>query len=230
MKKAVIPFLSLLALIVSTVCRAQEASAQPKAGFQGASPDQPQIEEVIVSVRGLYGDWKMVLPEWPGFDKPLAGDFCNFKKRDEGVAIICADDFLQEIPEVALDGHKLRMRWGGALNHTIYDAVRDENGTFKGEIIQAQMGIIIHRFKANMERVSGPAMEAPQESLRALTKYFVERADPHARFVVKYYGKILEQKGGVQSFPDIFKVLNGAEHWCLVRAEGPANVRCRDIP
>ena len=89
-----------------------------------------------MSVSGLYGDWKMVLQDWPGLNKPVTGDFCNFKKRDDGVAIICADDFLQKIPEVALDGHKLRMRWGGALNHTIYDAVRDENGTFDGEIIQ----------------------------------------------------------------------------------------------
>lgn len=55
MKKAVIPFLSVLALIVSAVCRAQEASAQPKRGFQGASSNQPQIEQVIcVGQRTLW--------------------------------------------------------------------------------------------------------------------------------------------------------------------------------
>lgn len=81
-----------------------------------------------------------------------------------------------------------------------------------------------------MERVSAPTMEAPQDSLRVLTNYFAKRADPNAGFTAKYYGKILEQKGEVRTFPDVFNVSNDAEHWCLVRAEGPADVRCRDIP
>src|SRR5580658_3326073 len=145
MKKEAILSLCAIALMASTVCRAQEPPAAPKpvstttdAGekkpdTQGApSGSQAPMEEVSVSTAGLYGDWEMVLPEWPGFDKPVIGDFCSFKKRDAGVSIICADDFLQEIPEVAFDGDELNLRWGGALTHTIYDAVWEGNGTYNG--------------------------------------------------------------------------------------------------
>jgi len=80
MKEAAIPFLCAMTLIVSAICRAQEPPAGPKPGAHGA-PSQPQMEEVIVSVSGLYGDWKMVLPEWPGFDKPVTDDFLQrFRK------------------------------------------------------------------------------------------------------------------------------------------------------
>src|SRR5689334_8511617 len=106
MKNVAIPCLSAMALMVSAVCRAQEPSTLPKPGSLGAAPGQPQVEEVIVSVSGLYGDWKMVLPEWPGFNKPVTGDFCNFKKHGDGVSIGCADDFLQQVPDVTLNGDK----------------------------------------------------------------------------------------------------------------------------
>src|SRR5262249_33714957 len=159
-----------------------------------------------------------------------------------------ADDFLQEIPDVTLDGDKLRMRWGGAFTHTIYDAVREGNGTFDGEIVQASMGLVSHRIKARMERVTEPpAQDVPRDSLAALNAYFDDlasrsvrgkyfeddvytamkkavatRAYPHAGFSAKYYGRILEQKGGQEpTFPDVFKVSNAqsTEQWCLVRVD-----------
>ncbi len=260
MKKVAILSLSFTAL--GAACYAQPSPAQPKlvsATTNAPSSLHTPVEEVIVSTTGLYGDWKMVLPEYPGFDKPVIGDFCNFKKLGEDVSIICADGFLQEVPEVTFNGDKLRLRWGGAFNHTIYDAVWEGNGTFDGEMIQAQMGIVSHRFKAKMERVSDqPAKDAPQPSLAVLNNYFddlasrsirekyyedgvyrsmkkavAKRAYSHVEFTVKYFGKILEDKGHGATFPDVFKVSNGekAEQWCLVRvdAEGLADVRCSDI-
>lgn len=261
----------LIGLIGGVVCYAQEPPAKPtpvssttndgtkKADTQNAASVPAPGEEVIVSRTGLYGDWKMVLPEWPGFDKPIIGDFCNFKKLGEDVSVICADGFLQEIPEVTFNADKMRLRWGGAFNHTIYDAVWEGNGTFSGEMIQAQMGLVAHRFKAKMERVSAqPIEDAPQKSLAVLNNYFddlasksirekfyedsvyrsmkkavAKRAYPHIGFTVKYFGKILEDKGHGATYPDVFKVSNGGktEQWCLVRvdAEGLADVRCSDI-
>lgn len=206
------------------------------------------MEEVIVSTTGLYGDWRMVLPEWPGLAKTVTGDYCNFKKRDDGISIICADDFLQQVPQVTLDGDRLRMRWGGAFTHTLYDAVWEGNGTFDGAIVQASMGLVSHRFRAKMERVTEqPAKNVPQDSLRALNNYFDDLASrsirekyykedvytamkkaaakhgyPHAGFAVKYFGRILEEKAGhAPTFPDVFKVSNAenAERWCLVRID-----------
>lgn len=170
-------------------------------------------------------------------DKPVDGDFCSFKKHDDGIAISCADDFLQEIPEVTLDGDKLRMRWGGAFTHTVYDAVREPDGSFDGEIVQASMGMVSHRIKATMERVpEEPAADAPPLSLAALANHFDDpkRATPHT-LSETYFGRILEQKGDHEpTFPDVFKVsiTESAEQWCLVRADGagPPDVRCRDIP
>ena len=222
-----------LALMAGAVCFAQESLADSAP----VSAVQTPVEQVVVSIAGLYGDWRMVLPEWPGFDKPVTGDFCDFKKRDDGVAIVCADDFLQDVPDVTLDGDKLKMRWGGAFTHTIYDAVRENDGSFDGEIVQASMGLVSHRIKAKMERVpEQPTSDAPQLSLAALNNHFDDpkRAAPHA-FSEKYFGRILEQKGDHEpTFPDVFKVrvAGSAEQWCLVRADagGPADVRCRDIP
>jgi hypothetical protein len=226
---------------------------------QDATNRPAPVEVVIVSAAGLYGDWKMVLPEFPGFDKPVIGDFCNFKKLGEDVSIICADGFLQDVPEVTFNADKMRLRWGGAFNHTVYDAVWKANGTFDGEIIQAQMGMVSHRFKAKMEHVSAqPAKDAPQQSLAVLNNYFddlasksirekyyedgvyqsmkkavAKRAYPHVEFTLNYFGKLLEDKGHGATYPDVFKVSNGekTEQWCLVRvdAEGLADVRCSDI-
>ena len=224
--------MSALALLAGAVCHAQE----------------PPVEEVVVSTEGLYGDWKMVLPEWPGIDHPVVGDFCDFKKHGDGVAIVCADDFLQDIPEVTLKDDKLRLRWGGALTHTIYDAVWQGNGTFAGEIIQAQIGIVEQRFKANMVRVSNqPGGDAPPASLAVLNTYFddltsgsihekyyegdvvkamkaaiAKGAYAHAGFSANYFGKIVEQKGnGPALLLDVFKVSNAAnaEQWCMVRVD-----------
>jgi len=220
--------------MIALACSVQGAIAQSKP--TAASDTQAQPEDIIVTTAGLYGDWKMVLPDWPGADKPVTGDFCNFKERGDGVAIICADDFLQEVPDVTLDDNKLRMRWGGALTHTIYDAVWEGSGTFDGEIVQAQMGLVAHRFKAQMQRVSEqPSGDAPQSSVTALNNYLAKRGGTLAGSTAKYYGRILEQRGDREpTFPDVFKVSNagGAEQWCLVRvnADGPADVRCRDIP
>ncbi|HXL98379.1 MAG TPA: hypothetical protein VN932_00500 [Rhizomicrobium sp.] len=261
MKREAIHSLSAIALMVGSVCYAQEALAEPKTdsaaaaegkekpAAKGAVSDvQTPIEEVIVSTTGLYGDWKMVLPEWPGLAEPVTGDFCNFKQRGDGVSIICADDFLQEVPEVTLDDNKLSMRWGGAFTHTTYDAVWEGNGTFDGEIVQASMGLTSHRFKAKMERVSEqPAKDVPQDSLTVLNNYFDDLASksvreryyedgvyrsmkkavamhayPHVGFALKYFGKILEEKAGhAPTFPDVFKVSNAesAEQWCLVRVD-----------
>jgi hypothetical protein len=242
MKNVSIRIFTALVLMAAPACRAQEP-----------------VEQVIVTTSGLYGDWKMVLPEWPGIDKPVTGDFCHFRKHDDGVAISCADDFLQEIPEVTLDGMHLRMRWGGAFNHTIYDAVWDGHGTFDGEIVQASMGMVGHRFKAKMERVTDqPAPPAPPDSLKVLTAYFADlasrtirekyyeddvatamkkalakAAEPQTGQDLKYYGRILEQKGDhPPTFPDVFKVAGTTEQWCLVRVDekGLADVRCREIP
>ncbi|HEX3652930.1 MAG TPA: hypothetical protein VHU18_08920 [Rhizomicrobium sp.] len=239
--------------MAGAVCCAQQLLADP-------STPQTPTEEVIVSVTGLYGDWKMVLPEWPGLAGPVTGDFCNFKKRGDGVSIVCADDFLQQVPDVTLDGSKLRMRWGGALNHTTYDAVWDGNGTFDGEIVQAQMGLVSHRIKAKMERLpEQSAAVAPQDSAAVVNNYFADLASKsmrekyyeddvyasmkkamaapafsHAGFSPRYFGRILDQKGDVRTFPDVFKVSNaeGAAQWCLVRvdAKGLADVHCRAIP
>ena len=259
--------LPLLAFCVAAVhaqgaTPAAEASGANKTDARGMpSVVQTPAEEVIVSASGLYGDWRMVLPEWPGSARPVTGDFCNFRKRDDGVAIVCADDFLQQVPDVTFEGEKLRMRWGGAFAHTIYDAVWDRHGTFSGEIVQASMGLVSHRFKANMERVSEqPSEIVPQAGLTVLNNYFDDlasrsirekyyeddvyrsmkkavatRAWPHAGFTAKYFGEILEQKGGHEpTFPDVFKVSTSgrAEQWCLARvdAENLADVRCRDIP
>ncbi|HXC57376.1 MAG TPA: hypothetical protein VNU97_18900 [Rhizomicrobium sp.] len=261
MKKEAILSLCVMALMAGAVCDAQQPLAEPKPvsattddgkkkpdARSAPSDVQTPSEEVIVSIAGLYGDWRMELPEWPGSDKPVIGDFCSFKKRDDGVSITCADDFLQEIPEVTLDGDKLRMRWGGAFTHTIYDAIWEGNGTFDGEIVQASMGLVSHRFKAKMERASEPpAKDAPQASLAVLNNYFddlasrsirekyyeddvykamkkaaAKRAYPHAGFAMKYFGKILEEKAGhAPTFPDVFKVSNAenAEQWCLVRID-----------
>ena len=238
---------------------AAAADAQPpnpvttpaQASTRTAAPELPPnpTEEVIVSTTGLYGDWKMVLPEWPGLAGPVTGDFCNFKKRGDGVAIVCADDFLQEVPEVTLEGDRLRMRWGGAFTHTIYDAVWEGNRTFDGEIVQASMGLVSHHFKTEMERVSEqPAGDVPQASLTIVNNYFDDLASQsirdryyendvyksmkkavakgawlHAGFTAKYFGRILEQKaGGEPTFPEVFKVSNArnAEQWCLVRVDG----------
>jgi hypothetical protein len=253
--------LFLVALTQGADCCAQAPSAVPKpAAPGGASADPPAVEEVIVSAAGLYGDWKMVLPEWPGFDKPVTGDFCTFKKHDEGVAIVCADDFLQEIPEVTFDGDKLRLRWGGAFRHTIYDAVWQGNGSIDGEIVQASMGVLVRRIRAKMERVTDqPAGVAPQESVAVINNYFTDLAAGSVRenyyeedvfrrmkqtpadraalgtgLTVKYFGRILEDKGHGPTFPDVFKVSNAANaaQWCLVRrdAQGLADVRCTAIP
>jgi hypothetical protein len=261
----------LIGLIGGVACYAQEPAVKPEpllsatddgtknADTQNAASVPAPVETVIVSVAGLYGDWKMVLPEFPRFDKPIIGDFCNLKKLGENVSIICADGFLQEIPEVTFNADKLRLRWGGAFNHTIYDAVLKGNGTFDGEIIQAQMGLVSHRFKARMERVSAqPVEDAPQQSLTVLNNYFddlasksirekyyedsvyrsmkkavAKRAYPHVGFTVEYFGKILEDKGHGATYPDVFKVSNGekTEQWCLVRvdAQGLVDVRCSDI-
>jgi hypothetical protein len=235
--------LSLFAatLALGALCSAQDVWAAP-------SDTQAPMEEVVVSIAGLYGDWRMVLPELPGFAKPVTGDFCNFKKRGDGVSIVCADDFLQDVPDVTLDGDRLRMRWGGALTHTIYDAVRDGNGAFDGEIVQASMGLVSHRFKAKMERVlEPPAADVPQASVAVLNNYFddlasgsirekyyeddvtrtmkkavAKRAYPHAGFTAKYFGRILEEKAGHEpTFPDVFKVSNAGNEaqWCLVRVD-----------
>ncbi|HEX3808391.1 MAG TPA: hypothetical protein VHW02_01730 [Rhizomicrobium sp.] len=225
MRKAATLSLCATALIASAVCHAQ---APPT-----SANTPPPLEEVTVSVGGLYGDWRMVLPEWPGIDKPVTGDFCDFKKRDDGVSISCADGFLDAVPQVTLDGdNHLRMRWGGPLNHTIYDATWMD-GAYEGEIVQAQMGLVAHRIKANMERVpQQQATDAPQSSLTALNDYLAKRS-AQAGFNAKYFGKILEQKGDVRTFPDVFKVSDatGAEQWCLVLADvTPADIRCRNIP
>ena len=243
----------LYGTIVLVFCVGAAAEDAPDAKSLPSSP-----EVVVVSRAGLYGDWKMVLPEFPGFDKPVIGDFCNFKKLGEDVSIVCADGFLQEIPEVTFNADNLRLRWGGALNHTIYDAVLKGDGTFDGEIIQAQMGMVSHRFKAKMERVSAQsAKDAPQQNLAVLNNYFddlasksirekyyedgvyrsmkkavAKRAYPHG-YTLNYFGKLLEDKGQGATYPDVFKVSNGekTEQWCLVRvdAEGLADIRCSDI-
>lgn len=261
--------LSVIGLVVGAACYAQGSYAEPKpvsvpagegekADNQNATHPSTPVEQVIVSKTGLYGDWKMVLPDFPGFDKPVVGDFCNFKKQGDDVSIVCADGFLQDIPEVTFNGDKLRMRWGGALTHIIYDAVWEGNETFDGEIIQAQMGIVNHRFKAKMERVSDqPANAAPPQRLAVLNNYLddlasksirekyyedevyrsmkkavANRAYPRAGIAVKYFGAILEDRGHGATFPDVFKVSNGETgQWCLVRvdAEGLADVRCSEI-
>lgn len=242
MKKGAIHSFSAIALVVGAVCYAQEPLAEPKP--VSGTP----TEEVIVSTTGLYGDWKMVLPEWPGSAEPVTGDFCDIRKRDDGISIVCADGFLQDVPEVTLDGDKLRMRWGGAFNHIIFDAVWEGNGIFDGEIVQASMGLVRHRFKAKMERVAEqPATAVPQNSLAVLNNYFDDlaaksirgkyyendvynamkkavatRTYSHAGFAAKYFGKILEEKAGhAPTFPDVFKVSNAAnaEQWCLVRVD-----------
>lgn len=227
MKKEPIHFLSAIALVVGAVCCAQEPLAQP-----APAPAAAAMEEVVVSVAGLYGDWKMVLPEWPGAGKPVTGDFCNFKKRDDGVSISCADDFLREIPEVTFEGDKLHMRWGGAFDHTIYDAVWSEGG-FDGELVQASMGLEKNRIRARMERVETPATDVPRDALAALNNYFGAKGQ-RAGLTVSYYGKILHQKGDVHTFPDVFKVSNAqnAAQWCLVGADekDAAGVRCHAIP
>lgn len=265
--------LSAIALVLGAACVGQSSLADSRPALaaahdSGKVPEtaaaatavQPAREEVIVSTAGLYGDWRMVLPEWPGSATPVTGDYCRFKKRGNGVSIICADDFLQEVPEVALDDNKLRMRWGGAFKHTIYDAVWEGNGTFDGELTQASMGLITHRFRAKMERVlDAPAKDAPKDSVTVLKTYFDDLASrsihenfyendvyrsmkktanesawPRAGFATKYFGRILEDKGRGATFPDVFKVSSaeGNERWCLVRidAAGLADVRCREIP
>jgi len=64
MKKLAIPFLSATALVMGAVCAAQESLAESKqvsaeADDQVAPSDvQMLAEEVIVSISGLYGDWK----------------------------------------------------------------------------------------------------------------------------------------------------------------------------
>lgn len=271
MRKVAVLFFSLVGLMVGVACYARESRAEPKpassttseaekkADTQDATSVPAPAETVIVSATGLYGDWKMVLPEFPGFDKPVIGDFCNFRKLGEDVSVICADGFLQDVPEVTFNANKMRLRWGGAFNHTIYDAVWEGHETFDGEIIQAQMGLVSHRFKAKMERVSAqPAEDTPQQSLAVLNNYFddlasksirekyyedsvyrstkkavAKRAYPHVGFTVRYFGKILEDKGHGATYPDVFKVSDGekTEQWCLVRvdAEGLADVRCGDI-
>jgi hypothetical protein len=244
----------------STACGAQEPSANPKPEAPAASSGiQPPAEQIIVSAAGLYGDWKMVLPEWPGFDKPVTGDFCTFKKHDAGLSTICADDFLQKIPEATFDGDKLRLRWGGSFNYTIYDAVWEGNGSFDGEISQASMGMVIRRIKAKMERISDPPIaDAPQDTLVILTHYFQDLSaksprenyyedDVYKRMkeseakpapqpgtpAIQYFGRILEDKGHGAIFPDVFKAsyAGNAPQWCLVRldARGLADVRCREI-
>lgn len=257
MKKAATRGLPAAVMMVAAVCFAPAPLAEPLSAAPAAA--QAPVEQVTVSIAGLYGDWKMVLPEWPGMTGPVTGDFCNFRKRDDGVSIVCADDFLQEIPEVALDGDRLRLRWGGAFTHTIYDAIWDGNGTFDGEIVQASMGLVAHRFKAKMERVTEPkAGDAPQASLTVLNAYFDDLASGSVRgkyyedavyramkktvashlyslagFTARYFGKILEEKGHGPTFLDVFKISNAenAEQWCMVRvdADGLADVRCHDI-
>jgi hypothetical protein len=133
-------------------------------------------------------------------------------------------------------------------------------GTFDGEIVQTQMGLVAHRIKANMERVSEQsAKDVPQASADVLNNYFddlasgsvrekyyeddvykamkmaaVKHATPRAGFSAKYFGTILEQKGDVRTFPDVFKVSDAgsADQWCLVRVDADrlADVRCREIP
>lgn len=244
MKKGTIHsrFAMAMALALGAACYTHDARAEPP------SSGQAPMEEVVVSIAGLYGDWKMVLPDWPGIAKPVTGDFCNFRKRDDGVSIVCADDFLQEIADVTFEGDKLRMRWGGALTHTIYEAVREGDGTYDGEIVQASMGLVSHRFKAKMERVSElPGADVPQDSLAVLNNYFddlasrsvrekyyeddvyramkssiAKRTYSHAGFTLKYFGRILEEKAGHEpTFPDVFKVSNAenTEQWCLVRVD-----------
>jgi len=69
------------------------------------------------------------------------------------------------------------------------------------------MGVVIHRFKTNMVSISDPpATVAPQDSLTVLKNYLAKCADPHAGLTVKYFDRILEQKGDVRTFPDVFKV------------------------
>ena len=237
----------------------QEPVVQPKsnsvtadvsekdASAQNSSPDiQMTLEKVTVVSARLYGDWKMVLPKWPGFDTPVIGDFCNFKKHDQTVSIICADGFLQVTPTVTFDENKLTLRWGGSFTNTTYKAVWEETGDFDGEITQASLGIVNRRFKARMERVAAqPVAAASTSSLKVLNNYFDDLAQKSIRekyyeegvynamkkavanrayskpaFTAKYFGQLLHQDGrNAASFPDVFKVSNAenAEQWCLVR-------------
>ena len=85
------------------------------------------------------------------------------------------------------------------------------------------MGLVIHRFKAQMERVpQQPSSDVPQSSLVALNDYLTKRGGAHAGSAAKYFGRILEQKGDHEpAFPDVFKVSNAAnaQQWCLVRCK-----------
>src|SRR5262249_39408808 len=104
-----------------------------------------------------------------------------------------------------------------------------------GEIVQAQMGLVAHRIKAQMERVLEPSNDAPQTTLAALSTYLAKRGGAEAGSTAKYYGRILEQKGDHEpTFPDVFKVSDaaGAGNGGVVGAdrEGRADLGCRDTP
>jgi hypothetical protein len=252
--------LSGMALMVGVACYAQVPPEEPKLvsaaieegdsklDTQSTESNSTTSDAVVVQGTGLYGDWKMVLSNWQGSDKPVIGDFCNFKKRDQGVSVICADGFLQATPVVTLNEDKLRLRWGGPLTNTIYEAVLVRNGFFDGEIIQVSWGMVNNRFKTKMERVfNQPAKDVPKDSLTVLNNYFDDLASKSIRekyyvdslyksmkkavvtpayadekFTVKYFGQLLHQTAGrPPTFPDVFKVANAenAEKWCLVRVD-----------